>query len=104
VESTRCERDLAGLIDKGLQNLGVAVALVAGTNAADSVDVLAAFDIPHVDSLAALENGRLRLVSFAEIGVLEVHVSLWSHSTEASCGHRSKLRASLKRLEKHHIK
>lgn len=68
VESTRREREAAGLLGQGLHEFGVAVALVNGRVGGQEVHVLAALGVPDVDALSAgKDDGERRVVVSSEL-------------------------------------
>lgn len=62
VEGAGAEGQTAGLLGEGLDELGVAVALVDGAVGGQEVEVLATLGIPHVDALSAREDDGERVV------------------------------------------
>eukprot|EP01137_Pigoraptor_chileana_P009058 Opistho-2@56753 len=76
VESTRRERQLLALIDHGLYDPRMAVALINGRVGAQKVKIALSLDVVQKDPLATLENGGKRGVVVRTALEFERHVVL----------------------------
>lgn len=86
VEGAGAEGEGGGLLDEGLDELGVAVALVDGRVGGEEVHVLAALGVPDVDALGLGEDDGERMVVVGGILVLGGNGALGGGGVEARGG------------------
>lgn len=76
VKGARGKCDLSGLVDKGAQDFGVDVTLVASAVSGKTIDVARTFTVPHVNALATLESHGHRRVVLAEGRLVQIDIEL----------------------------
>lgn len=86
VESAGAEGQAAGLLNKDLDELGVAVALVDGTVGRQEVKVVAALGVPDVDALSLGEDNGNGVVVVGGVFVLRGNGLLGGSRVEAGGG------------------
>ena len=76
MESPGSLRDLVGLIDEGLDDFGVAVALIRGGVPGQEIEVPFALDVPNVDALSLGHDHWQRSVVVANSLLVQVNIVL----------------------------
>ena len=76
VECTRGQTQLVGLVLQGLDDAGMAVALVNGAVGRQEVEVLLALNVPHVDTFTLLQHDGQGMVVVGAIALFHCDVTL----------------------------
>ena len=71
-EGARGQRDFVRLLDQGLQNFGMAVALVDGGIGGQAIEVALAFDVVDPDALGALDDDVERMIVVSSVIFFEL--------------------------------